>query len=91
MAADFALARAHWRRIEASPWDPAALGQTTARAAQWTQAKADESAALSRLSQALRDANDAELLKAAAAIKAPFVRGYVSFGWAPGEAPVLPS
>lgn len=90
MEADYAKARALWRGLEQVAIDPAAYGLSAPRQAQLRQALADETEALSRLSQALRGASDAELLKAAAALKAPFVRAYVAFGWAPGESPVLP-
>lgn len=90
MEADFAKARALWRRLEQLQLDPAAYGLSAPRQAQLVKALADETEALSRLSSALRSASDADLLKAAAAIKAPFVRAYVAFGWAPGESPVLP-
>lgn len=90
MEADYAKARALWRGLEQRTIDPTAYGLSAPRQAQLRQALADETEALSRLSQALRGASDAELLKAAAALKAPFVRAYVAFGWAPGESPVLP-
>ena len=90
MEADYAKARALWRSIEQRPLDPAAFGLSVPRQAQLRQALLDETDALSRLSSALRGASDADLLKAAAALKPPFVRAYVAFGWAPGESPVLP-
>ena len=90
MEADFAKARALWRGLEQRPIDPAAYGLSAPRQAQLVKALADETEALSRLSSALRGASDADLLKAAAALKPPFVRAYVAFGWAPGESPVLP-
>lgn len=90
MEADFAKARALWRGLEQVTIDPAAYGLSAPRQAQLVKALADETEALSRLSSALRGASDADLLKAAAALKPPFVRAYVAFGWAPGESPVLP-
>jgi hypothetical protein len=83
MEADFAVARALWRHIENQSFDAAVYGLSAARAGQLAQARADESNALSRLSQALRGASDADLLKAAAGIKQPFVRAYLAFGSAP--------
>ena len=80
---DFAAARALWRRIELMSFDPAIYRLTEARAKQLAQARADESNALSRLSLALNGASDADLLKAAAAIKQPFVRAYLAFGSVP--------
>ena len=90
MEADFAKARALWRGLEQRTIDPATYGLSGPRQIQLRQALADETEALSRLSAALRSASDGDLLKAAAALKPPFVRAYVAFGWAPGEAPVLP-
>jgi len=90
MEADYTKARALWRGIEQLTLDPVAYGLSAPRQGQLRQALLDETEALSRLSAALRGASDADLLKAAAALKAPFVRAYVAFGWAPGESPVLP-
>lgn len=91
MEADFSAARALWRQVERQPIDPAAFGLSDARQNQLRQAFAAETDALGRLSQALATgAPDDEVLKAAAAIKAPFIRAYTAFGWPPGEAPVLP-
>jgi hypothetical protein len=80
LEADFAAARAGWRRVEAMSFDAAAYGLSPARARQLDEARADESRALSALSEALRAGSDADVLKAAAAIKPPFVRAYVAFG-----------
>jgi hypothetical protein len=80
LEADFAAARARWRRIEAMSFDAAVYGLGPARARQLDEARADESRALSALSEALRAGSDADVLKAAAAIKPPFVRAYVAFG-----------
>lgn len=77
---DLANALALWKVIDGMSFDPAVYGQSAAQASQLAQARSDETAALARLSQAVRDANDADLLKAMAAIKAPFVRAYLSFG-----------
>lgn len=77
---DFATARALWRHIELMNFDAATYGLGEARTRQLAQARADESNALSALSQALNTGSDAEVLKAAAAIKPPFVRAYVAFG-----------
>lgn len=79
--ADLAQARRLWRELEALPFDAAAHGLDAARSAQLAQARQDEAAALARLEQALAaQAPDAELLKAAAALKPPFIRAYLSFG-----------
>jgi hypothetical protein len=80
---DFATARALWRRIEVMSFDPSTYGLNEARARQLDQARADESNALSALSRALNTGSDAEVLKAAAAVKPPFVRAYVAFGTPP--------
>jgi hypothetical protein len=61
-------------------FDAAGYGLSPGRGRQLDQARADESNALSALSQALHAGTDAEVLKAAAAIKPPFVRAYVAFG-----------
>lgn len=90
MLADFATARALWRQVEGTTFDPATYGLSTPRAAQFKQAMADETAALSRLSSALESSDDTALRQAAMAIKAPFVRGFTAFGWPAGETPALP-
>jgi hypothetical protein len=77
---EFAKARAIWRHIEVMEFNAAAYGLSPARARQLAQARADESDALSALSQALHAGSDTDVLKAAAAIKPPFVRAYVVFG-----------
>lgn len=82
LARAFAHARALWQAIELNPPDPAAYGLDSARAAQLRQATAEESQALSRLSDALRGSDAAALLKAAAAIKPPFARVFTAFGQA---------
>jgi hypothetical protein len=81
----FAEARALWRAIETHPADPAAHALSPARAAQLAKGLADETAALSRLSEALRGSDAAALLKAASAIKPPFARSFTAFGLAEGE------
>lgn len=90
LLAGFARARALWRVVEQQTVDARALGLSPARLRQWQQGLADETAALARLSDALRTADDAGVLQAAAAIKAPFVRAYTALGWPPGETPELP-
>jgi hypothetical protein len=82
-------ARALWRAIELHPVDPQQHGLSAARAAQLRQGLLDETAALSRLSDALRGTDNAALLAAAKAIKPPFARVFTAFGLADGEA--LPS
>ncbi len=78
--ADLAAAKAMWKVIEGMTFDPAVYGLSAAQASQLAQARADETAALARLSQALREAGDADLRKAMGAIKPPFVRAYLAFG-----------
>lgn len=81
--ADYVKARVLWHRIETLQLDAAEYGLTPDRAQQLTQARAAESDALSRLSAAIHGAADDEILKAASALKAPFVRAYIAFGSAP--------
>lgn len=76
----FVQARVLWHAIEAHLPQPAVYQLSPARAAQLAQAVADESAALARLSDALRAADDAALLKAAMAVKPPFARAFTAFG-----------
>ena len=76
----FAEARALWRGIEQNLPNPQAYGLKDARLAQFNKGLADESAALSRLSDALRGNDNAALLKAAMAIKPPFSRTFTAFG-----------
>jgi hypothetical protein len=85
--AHFVQARARWRELETLNLDARALRLTPVREAQLRQAMADESAALTALSMALRGDDAAALLKAAAATKPPFVRAYTAFGLAEGESP----
>ncbi|MFM2052383.1 MAG: hypothetical protein RL456_420 [Pseudomonadota bacterium] len=89
---DYAAARALWRRVERLDLDATALGLSPARQALLRQGLADEGAALGRLSQALAArVPEADLLKACAAIKGPFVKAYTAFGWPAGETPALPA
>lgn len=81
----FAEAAARWRAVEQATVDAAAYRLSAARASQLRQALADEAQALSRLSAALRGADNAALLAAARAIKPPFARAFTAFGLAEGE------
>jgi DNA transposition AAA+ family ATPase len=76
----YAQARTLWRRIEQQPVDAKAYGLSGARLAQLRKAIEDEGGALEQLSQALRETDDARLLKTAAAIKPPFARAFTAFG-----------
>lgn len=76
----FAEARALWRGIEQNLPRPADYGLDAARASQFEKGVADETAALTRLSDALRGGDAAALLKAAQAIKPPFARTFTAFG-----------
>lgn len=69
-----------WQRITDTAIDPVREGLTPARHAQQAQAVAEESAALSLLSQALDGANDAVVRQRLGAIKPPFIRAYTAFG-----------
>ncbi len=78
---DLASARRLWRALDEMPLDAAAHGLDAARAGQLAKARQDETAALAQLEQALAtQAPDADVLKAAAALKPPFIRAYLSFG-----------
>jgi hypothetical protein len=81
----FAESSARWRAVEQKLPDPRAYRLTPAREAQLRKGLADEAAAMSRLSDALRGSDDAQLLRAAAAIKPPFSRVFTAFGAAEGE------
>lgn len=83
--AAFGHARALWRAVEREPVDATALALSATREQQLRQGVADETAALSRLSTALRGDDAAALLKAAAAIKPPYARTFTAFGLAEGE------
>jgi hypothetical protein len=76
----FARARGLWRGIEQNLPNPQAYHLNEARLAQFNRGMADVTAALSRLSDALRGTDNAALLKAAAAIKPPFARTFTAFG-----------
>ena len=82
----FTHARALWLAVERLPVDAGVLALTPRREAQLRTGIADESAALARLSVALRESDAAALLKAAGAIKPPFARAFTAFGLAEGEA-----
>lgn len=73
-------ARALWHQIEAHRPDLAAHGLTGNRAAQFMAGMAAETDALARLSDALRGADAAALLRAASAIKPPFAKVFTAFG-----------
>lgn len=83
----FAHARALWAQVERQPVDAARHGLSGPRAAQLQKALAEESLALARLSDALRGGDNAQVLQAAGAIKAPFARAFTAFGQAPGDNP----
>jgi hypothetical protein len=76
----YAEARAIWRGIEKNPPDPKVYALTPARSEQLSKALADETEALSRLSDALRGTDNAAVLKAAAALKPAFARVFTAFG-----------
>ena len=80
MEKTYAEARALWRSIEQNLPDPKAYQLSEAQQAQFNKGMADVTQALSRLSDALRGADNAALLKAAAAIKPPFARTFTAFG-----------
>ena len=72
--------RAVWRGIEQNLPSPQAYGLNEVRLAQFNRGMADVTAALTRLSDALRGTDNAALLKAAAALKPPFSRTFTAFG-----------
>lgn len=76
----FARARALWRGVEQNLPSPPVYGLNEARLAQFNRGMADVTAALARLSDALRGTDNAALLKAAAAIKPHFARTFTAFG-----------
>lgn len=84
----YAAARATWRHVETTAWDAKALALSPARWAQFQAALAEEGAALQQLDEALRSGPPAALLKAAGAIKGPFVRAYTALGWPANENPI---
>lgn len=76
----YAEARALWRGVEQNLPDVKAYQLSEAQQAQFSKGMADVSAAMTRLSDALRGSDHAALLKAAAAIKPPFARTFTAFG-----------
>ena len=76
----YAEARALWRSVEQNLPDLKAYKLSEAQQAQFNKGMADVSAAMTRLSDALRGNDNAALLKAAAAIKPPFARTFTAFG-----------
>jgi len=82
LEAAFVQARALWHGIEQHLPHPQDYQLNDARSAQFRRGVAEETAALGRLSQALRGSDDAALLKAAAAVKPPFARTFTAFGQA---------
>jgi len=76
----FVEASALWRRAGKNLPDPRAYQMNEARLAQFNKGMAEVTAAMSRLSDALRGVDNAALLKAAAAIKPPFARTFTAFG-----------
>lgn len=81
----FAEARALWQAVEQNLPDARLYQLSSAREAQFRKGVVDETAALSRLSDTLRDSDNAALLAAAKAIKPPFARVFTAFGLAEGE------
>ena len=78
-------AGALWRQIERQPPDARQYRLSSAREVQLRRGLADETAALSRLSDALRGSDNAALLAAAKGLKPPFARVFTAFGLADGE------
>lgn len=76
----YAEARVLWRSVEQNLPDLKAYKLSEAQQAQFNKGMADVSAAMTRLSDALRGADNAALLKASAAIKPPFARTFTAFG-----------
>ena len=76
----YAHARTLWRGIEQHAVDSAAYGLSAPRQAQLRKALDDETAALGQLSDALRGNDNANLLKAAVAIRPPFAKAFTAFG-----------
>lgn len=83
MVRAFAQARAAWIAIERTPLDADRHGLSAQRLEQYRRGVADETEALSRLSEALRSGDGTVLAAAAEALKPPFARAYVAFGQAP--------
>jgi hypothetical protein len=86
MVRTYAQARALWLAIERAPLDAERHGMSAQRAEQYRRAVAEESAALARLSDALRSGDGPAIAAAAEAVKPPFARAYTAFGQPPGEA-----
>lgn len=80
LRARYTRARALWQGIVDTVVDAERDGLSPARQTQQARALADETAALSLLSQALDDSEDAVLRQRLVALKAPFVRAYTAFG-----------
>ena len=76
----YTRARALWQGIVDTAVDAERDGLSPARQTQQARALAEETTALSLLSQALDDADDAVLRQRLVALKAPFVRAYTAFG-----------
>ena len=76
----YAEASALWRSVEQPAPDLKAFRLSEAQIAQFNKGLADVTAAMSRLSEALRGADDAALLKALVAVKPPFARTFTAFG-----------
>lgn len=76
----FVHARVLWRGVEAKLPIGKVYVLDGGRLAQFEKGVADETAALSRLSDALRSADTTALLKAAAATKPPYARAFTAFG-----------
>lgn len=83
----FAQARVRWLEAERHPADGRRYRLSPAREAQLSQGRAGVDAALSKLSDALRGADDAALLAALKTVKPPFARAFTAFGLAEGEPP----
>lgn len=87
MVRTFAHARALWHAIERTPVDAERHALSPRRLEQFRRGVADETAALARLSEALRAGDPAAVAAAAVAVKPPFARAYTAFGLPPDEAP----
>jgi hypothetical protein len=83
MVRTFAQARAAWIAIERTPLDADRHGLSVQRLEQYRRGVSDESEALTRLSEALRNGDGATLAAAAEALKPPFARAYTAFGQPP--------
>ncbi len=76
----FAIARQEWQAVRDARWEPADYGFDEARRDGFRAAVAAESRALDDLGTALDTGNGQAIVKAAGAIKPPFVRAYRAFG-----------